>query len=65
MDLPVGRDTVRRRLSKRGLNARVAAQKEFLNENHMARRLKFATDYVDKPVEFWDNLVFTDEKTFG
>ena len=65
VNLSIGRDSVIRRLRKRGVEARSAARKEFLTEAHKAKRLQFAMNYGDEPPEFWDNVVFTDAKNFG
>lgn len=48
-----------------GLNARVAVRKLDVTENHAARRLQFAQNYVDRPIIFWEKTIIMDEKTFG
>lgn len=53
--------TVRRVLHRKGLQSRVAAQKEELTADHKNARLRFATENLHRD---WRGVVFTDEKTF-
>ncbi|KAJ8959650.1 hypothetical protein NQ318_021838 [Aromia moschata] len=41
----------------------VAAHKIFLTEEHKQRRVQFANEYLQGN-EFWNNVMFSDEKTF-
>lgn len=56
--------TIRRRLHKEGLHHRVPAVKEKLTAEHRAGRLRFAEQYVDKDLDFWARVIFSDETTF-
>jgi hypothetical protein len=47
------------------LYPRRAARKVFLTERHAAGRLEFALAYRNYPAEWWQNVIYGDEKTFG
>ena len=57
--------TISRRLKERGIAARVAAKKDFLKPQHLESRLNFAQQYADFPVQWWNDVIFSDETTFG
>ncbi|KAG8231018.1 hypothetical protein J437_LFUL010940 [Ladona fulva] len=63
--LSISSQTVRRRLRFSGLEARCAAVKEILTDAHKQARLVFAQKHVDKSVDFWKTVIFSDEKTFS
>jgi hypothetical protein len=52
-------------LKKRGIHPRRAARKLFLSDAHANLRLEFALTFINMTEEFWENVVFCDEKTFG
>jgi len=52
-------------LKKRGIFPRRAARKLFLSTAHANLRLEFALTFAERPAEFWEHVVFSDEKTFG
>lgn len=56
--------TTRRRLHEVGLHCYVAAEKEKLSEQQKVTRLRFAQRYRQYGVDFWQNVIFTDEKSF-
>lgn len=64
LHIDVSNHTVRRRLHEGGLHHRTPAVKEVLSDRHRAMRLHFAQQYVDKDLDFWGRVIFTDEKTF-
>ncbi|KAJ8950868.1 hypothetical protein NQ318_011164 [Aromia moschata] len=51
-----------RRLKQCGFKNCVAAHKVFLTEEHKQRRVQFANEFLQGN-EFWNNVVFSDEKT--
>ncbi|KAJ8938251.1 hypothetical protein NQ318_001784 [Aromia moschata] len=55
--------TTQRRLKQCGFKNCVAAHKMFLTEEHKQRRVKFANEFLQGN-EFWNNVMFSDEKTF-
>lgn len=57
--------TVRRRLSDDfGLVARRPAKKPLMTKKQLRDRLNFCHALKDKPAEWWDRVMFTDESTF-
>ena len=64
LHLDVSAHTVRRRLHQQDRHHRTPAIKQALTEEHRANRLLFAQAYVDKDLDFWSRVIFTDEKTF-
>lgn len=58
---PVSADTVRRVAHRNNLRGRVARKKPFISKLNIKKRLEFAKAYVNKPKEFWNNVLYTDE----
>ncbi|XP_071530470.1 uncharacterized protein [Panulirus ornatus] len=56
--------TVRNRHHSEGLRGRIPATKPVLSEANMESRVEYALEYADKPHQFWENVIFCDEKTF-
>lgn len=65
LQLPCSFLTTRRRLREANLICRVPAVKEFLSAAQREARLGFALEYIAKGDEFWNNVIFTDEKVFS
>ena len=63
--LNISQTTVRRRLKKDGIRARRAVQKFFISPLHAESRLAFAVEFGVELEPWWDDAIFTDEKTFG
>ncbi|GFT51040.1 transposable element Tcb1 transposase [Trichonephila clavipes] len=55
-------DTVRRVLRKAGYNGRVARKKPLIGKRNRVKRLKFAKEHILKPQQFWNEVIFSDEK---
>ncbi|EFX78712.1 hypothetical protein DAPPUDRAFT_26684, partial [Daphnia pulex] len=55
---------ISRRLQKKGLHCRVTAKKEFLTNALKEQRMAFATAYTDKDEQWWQSVIFSDEKAF-
>jgi transposase len=51
-------------LKKLGYFGGVCARKPLFREINKAKRLAFALEHVDKPLEFWKSVLYTDEKKF-
>jgi Mn-dependent DtxR family transcriptional regulator len=56
--------TVRNRLKEMGLRCRIPARKPFLTQYHKAMRYAFALDKLSWSKEYWNRVVFSDEKIF-
>ena len=55
-------DTIRKRVHELG---RVARKKSFVNKIIRGKRAKFSKEMLERPVEFWKNLVWSDESKFN
>ena len=58
-------DTIRKRAHEVGLFGRVARKKPYVNKINRGKRLKFAKEMLEKPVDFWKNVVWSDESKFN
>ncbi|KAJ8909764.1 hypothetical protein NQ315_005453 [Exocentrus adspersus] len=58
------RITARRRLEQSGLKNCAAVLKTFVSNDHKQRRIQFANAFLNRGHEFWNNVIFFDEKTF-
>lgn len=56
--------TARRRIKNSELKNYASANKIFLTQDNKENRIRFAQEYLQQPDNFWDNIVFSDEKTF-
>jgi hypothetical protein len=61
----VNPNTIIRILKRKGINPRRAARKLFLTAAQANLRLEFAFHFMNETEAFWQNAIFTDEKTFG
>lgn len=62
-NFPGSANTARRRIRLSNLRNRAASNKIFLTEFNKQRRVEFARQYENHE-NFWENVVFSDEKTF-
>ena len=51
-------------LNRHGLYARSPHKTPLLKKKHVKARLKFAARHLDKPVKYWENIVWSDESKF-
>ena len=61
---PVSRYTVRRRLAEAAIHSRLAATRFHLTDTHKANRLLYAQEALSFEEDYWDEIKFSDEKTF-
>ncbi|CAK9816182.1 Transposable element Tc1 transposase [Anthophora plagiata] len=61
---PVSLTTVKRRLRKAGLHARIAMRKPLLREQNKAKRLAWAKSHKNWTLEDWKKVLRTDESKF-
>jgi hypothetical protein len=61
----VNPNNIIRILKRKGINPRRADLKFFLTAANAILRLEFAFHFMNKTKVFWQNAIFTDEKTFG
>ena len=65
LGIMISEKTITRRLSSAGLYARWAAKKEMMTDAQKLLRLQFAQEYLERPLEYWSRMVWTDEKVFS
>lgn len=61
----VNPETIRIMLREEGFKSRSPRKKPFISAVNREKRLTFARLHVDKTVEFWDRVIFTDESKFN
>lgn len=64
LGLNVSTKTIKRRLHETGLKCCKARHKPHINKINMKKRLVFAKKYVNMPISFWTNIIWTDESKF-
>lgn len=57
--------TVRNKLHEAGLKSRIARRKPLLSKVNINKRLQFAKQHINKPKEFWENVIFSDESKYN
>ena len=61
---PASSKTVRRRMRLNELRNRAVTRKIYLTDANKKQRLKFAMQFVNQPLNMWETVVFSHEKTF-
>ena len=61
----ISESTVRRRLYEVGLYGRVARKKPYENKINRRKRLEYAKNYREKPLDFWNKMFWLDESKFN
>lgn len=61
----VSAETVRRAVVENGFSSRTPRKKPLVSAINKEKRITFAKTYCDKPVEFWDKFLFSDESKFS
>ena len=62
--LNISTKTLKRRLHEAGLQCRKARRKLHISTINMEKRLAFAKRYVNMPLSFWKNIIWSDESKF-
>ncbi|GFW41572.1 uncharacterized protein TNCV_4034891 [Trichonephila clavipes] len=57
-------DIIRKILKKAGYHGRVAHKKPHISAVNRQKRLDFANEHVNKPPQFWEKVLFSDESKF-
>lgn len=65
LNIPISSRTTFWQLNGQGIRHRTPAIKEALTDRHREGRLQFAREYVNKGMDFWSRVVFSDENTFA
>lgn len=64
LKLNISSRTVRRRLKEAGLKSYVARRKPHISKVNKKKRLAFAKKYINKPLSFWKQVIWSDESKF-
>ena len=65
LNITISETTIRRRAHEIGLYGRVARKKRYLNKTNRGKRLEYAQTYREKPLAFWNNVIWSDESKFN
>lgn len=57
----VSKSTVRRMLYSQGFHARTPRRTPLLTQKHKKKRLEYAKGHLDKPLKYWQTVLWTDE----
>uniref|UniRef100_A0A9J7XAX4 Transposase Tc1-like domain-containing protein n=1 Tax=Cyprinus carpio carpio TaxID=630221 RepID=A0A9J7XAX4_CYPCA len=57
----VSKKTISNALNCHGVHARSPRKTPLLNKKHVEARLKFAKEHLEKPVDYWETIVWSDE----
>ena len=61
----VSASTIRRRAHEIGLYGRVARKRPLVNKTTRSKRLQYAKTYREKPLGYWDRVLWSDESKFN
>ena len=61
LGLSVSHETIRNVLEKHKYSSKVARKKSLLSAQNVEKRLRFATENVSLPPEYWGDVIFSDE----
>ena len=65
LKITISETTIRRRAHEIGLYGRVGQNKPYLNKANRGKRLEYARTYREKPLGFWNNVIWSDESKFN
>ena len=65
LGIAISEQTVRRRMHEVGLNGRVARKKPYVSKVNRGKRLEYARNYREKPLGYWDHVLWSDESKFN
>ena len=65
LGITISQQTVRRRLHEIGLKGHITRKKPYVNKVNRGTSLEYAKTYREKPLGYWDNVLWTDESNFN
>ena len=65
LNMTISQTTIGRRVHEIGLYEHVARKKPYLNKANRGKRLEYARTYREKPLAFWNNVIWSDESKFN
>lgn len=60
----IGLTQINKCLSEAGFHGRVCRRKPLIPKRNALKRIRFATQYLQKPIEFWGSVFWSDESKF-
>ncbi|CAF1185651.1 unnamed protein product [Rotaria magnacalcarata] len=64
LGIAVFESTIKRTSHEAGLFGRVARKKPYVNKLNRTRRLEYARTHQEKPLGFWNRIIWSDESKF-
>lgn len=64
LNLNISITSIKSRIHESGLKGRVSRKKPYISPQNMKKRLAFAKQYVDQPMDFWKTIIWSDESKF-
>lgn len=64
LNLTISERTIRRRIAEHGLKSYFARKRPFISKVNKEKRLRFARTHINKPLEFWKRVIWSDESKF-
>lgn len=65
LQVAISESTIRRRAHDIGLYGRVARKKPYVNKVNRGKRIGYARCYREKPLDFWNHVIWSDESKFN
>ena len=65
LNIVISESTVRRRLHEAGLYDRVARKNPYVNKINRGKRFEYARIHRDKPLGYWNDVIWSDESKFN
>ena len=65
INITISESTTRRRANEIGLHVRVTRKKSYLSKVNRAKRLEYVRVDCEKPLGFWNNVIWSDESNFN
>lgn len=65
LDVNLSTSTIKNRLRENNLFGRIARHKPNVSEKNGKTSLAFAKHHLEKPLHYWNNVLFTDESKFN
>lgn len=62
--MPIQETQIRSRLRQAGLHGRISRKRPFISPRNAKKRLLFAREYLNRPIDFWNHIIFSDESKF-
>ncbi|CAM4749411.1 unnamed protein product [Rotaria magnacalcarata] len=65
LNITISESTTKRRAHEAGFYGRAARKKPYINRLNLTKRLEYARTYREKPLVFWNDVIWPDESKFN